>query len=1060
MKLLRTRLFLNATTALTSALGLSMPMLSVADANPLDGNVVSGSAAISTPSPSTVQIDQSSQNAVINWRSFNIESGETTRFVQPNTNSWTLNRVTGDMEPSRILGTLEANGNVAIVNPDGILFGEESRIDVNALIASTHDIANDDFMAGRFRFAQPGNPSASIVNEGQISIGDYGLGAFVAPGVRNSGVITAKMGSLSLASGNAFTLDLYGDNLVHLLVGDEITNEVIDVATGQPVFDLVKNEGRISADGGTVALTSATARRAVNSVINNTGVIEANSVGVRNGKIILGAQTAGTKTAGSPIQRVKVSGTLSATNVPLPTTDVPLPTRRPDGDGIGGTIEITGEMIEIAAADVDVSGKGGGGKVLIGGDYLGGKASDETMAAIGIEREAQAIPTASYVSLDSATTINADAIQYGDGGKVVVWSDIATVTGAKITARGGAKAGDGGFIETSGRYLDAQRAADASAPNGQAGTWLLDPLDMAIRDVAANTNVFSQNVLIGGTIPGIQHIPTGSPSVVDTNVIEASLNTGTNVQVTNRGIVAGSGTGNITIEDDINKTAGGDAQLFINAYNDILVSSGVDITSSSGALSIYLVTTDGGIIGNNVGTIDTNGGVLSLEARDGISFHSTQDMPDYLYLLTNPLGTSPDPFVLVDVSFDDDQVTFVHDNTTAVILPGGARLVDATATGEVAIDFRGLNVALADNAVLVEGDRAWSAFIDSDRTIGARNDNALNKIPEIVSDGSVSLAFRNFEVGGITPVVEVDATNADNCFGLSCIATGPSGAGLIAAHVAPTPPVARPEVPANVDHPEKSLEQFVDAVYFGPVQAESVLGRTYTPEELRWHRIYQKVISDRIVANIVAYVEGPSLSLVDYYLIKDLPKSASDLPAIAFIENLLTYIGRKNEVALTTFKVMNLGRNAEQDPWVSYDEVTSGLPWELVPDAEKAFHVTARDPDQTEKYVNSVTGREYVFDVGGSTATLVSDGINDGTYNFVTNAESVRGHVILDVLPWIVWGAGPNDTTTQSARLKLVLDGGVSMVGSKKDDFVNKIMIEIISLSSVSIEVAGGGGSW
>src|SRR5690606_9398524 len=158
-----------------------------------------------------------------------------------------------------------------------------------------------------------------------------------------------------------------------------------------------------------------TARRAVNSVINNTGVIEANSVGVRNGKIVLGAQTAGTKTAGAPVQRVKVSGMLSATNVSLPSSesDVPLPTWRPGGEGTGGTIEITGEMIEVAAATIDVSGTAGGGKVLIGGDYLGGGASDETMAALGIEREAQAIPTGSYVSLDAATTINADALVDG-----------------------------------------------------------------------------------------------------------------------------------------------------------------------------------------------------------------------------------------------------------------------------------------------------------------------------------------------------------------------------------------------------------------------------------------------------------------------------------------------------------------------------------------------------------------------------------------------------------------------------------------------------------------------
>ncbi|EHK57047.1 hypothetical protein MAXJ12_11777 [Mesorhizobium alhagi CCNWXJ12-2] len=558
---------------MTSALGLSVALIGGAHANPLDGKVVAGSATISTPNPATVQIDQASQNAVINWQSFNIEQGETTRFVQPNANAWTLNRVTGDMEPSRILGTLEANGNVAIINPDGILFGEGSRVDVNGLIATTHDISNDDFMAGRFNFTQSGNPGASVVNEGEISIGDYGLGAFVAPGVRNSGVITAKMGSISLASGNAFTLDLYGDDLIHLVVGDEIVGEVIDVATGAPVADLVKNEGRISADGGTVALKAATARRAVNSVINNTGVIEANSAGVRNGKIILGAQTAGTKTASAPVQRVRVSGTLSATNIPIPTW-------RPDIEGTGGNIEITGEMIEVAGAAIDASGAGGGGTILIGGDYLGGNASDEVMAEYGIQREASTIPTASYVSLDAGTTINADATVEGNGGKVVVWSDEATVTAAKITARGGSLAGDGGFIETSGKTLKVRASADASAAHGNAGTWLLDPKDLSIGDF-------------------------GPGDTISSETIEASLNAGSNVSLRADNIYA--------LLVTINKTSGGNSTLSILA--DFVQIGYAHISSSRAKLNVLVIADFLDFVNSS---LDTNGGYVLANAQTNL----------------------------------------------------------------------------------------------------------------------------------------------------------------------------------------------------------------------------------------------------------------------------------------------------------------------------------------------------------------------------------------------------------------------------------------------------------
>src|SRR5262245_39533318 len=106
-----------------------------------------------------------------------------------------------------------------------------------------------------------------------------GFAALVAPGVRNTGTITATLGTVALASGNSFTLDMYGDKLITLAVGDQIASKVIDVSTGQPLKSLVSNEGRIRANGGRVELTAAAARTVVDSVINTSGVITANSIG-------------------------------------------------------------------------------------------------------------------------------------------------------------------------------------------------------------------------------------------------------------------------------------------------------------------------------------------------------------------------------------------------------------------------------------------------------------------------------------------------------------------------------------------------------------------------------------------------------------------------------------------------------------------------------------------------------------------------------------------------------------------------------------------------------------
>src|SRR5262249_56606714 len=127
-----------------------------------------------------------------------------------------------------------------------------------------------------------------------------GFAALVAPGVRNSGIITATLGKVALASGNSFTLDLYGDRLINLAVNDQIASKVIDVATGQPLKSLVTNDGRIRANGGRGELTAAAARTVVDSVINTSGVIRANSIGRHNGMIVLAARTGTSKPAGRP----------------------------------------------------------------------------------------------------------------------------------------------------------------------------------------------------------------------------------------------------------------------------------------------------------------------------------------------------------------------------------------------------------------------------------------------------------------------------------------------------------------------------------------------------------------------------------------------------------------------------------------------------------------------------------------------------------------------------------------------------------------------------------------
>ena len=184
--------------------------------------VVGGAATVQGSGTATVIVNQSTSSAIINWHTFNIGASESVRFNQPSSSSVALNRVTGGLGPSEIMGTLTANGRVFLINRDGVLFGPSAVVNTAGFLASTNDIKNSDFMAGRYNFNIPGRPDASIVNLGRITATSGGFAALVAPGVRNSGTITATLGTVALASGNGFTLDLYGDKLITLAVGDQI----------------------------------------------------------------------------------------------------------------------------------------------------------------------------------------------------------------------------------------------------------------------------------------------------------------------------------------------------------------------------------------------------------------------------------------------------------------------------------------------------------------------------------------------------------------------------------------------------------------------------------------------------------------------------------------------------------------------------------------------------------------------------------------------------------------------------------------------------------------------
>ncbi len=272
---------------------------STAFAGPEGGAVTAGQARVSKAGNMTT-IQQQSSRAVIDWRSFNVGASEAVTFAQPDARSATLNRILGT-DGSTILGHITANGSVYLVNPNGVLFGSDAQVNVGALVASTANITNANFMAGNDRFDQPGNASAKVENRGTIRIADRGIAALVGRQVSNSGFILATLGKVALAGGDAFVLDMTGDRLVNLILDPAALEQVRD-AQGVPLIARVDNTGNIQANGGRIEFSADTVSRLLDNVINVQGDVRAVSVDAAGGVISLRGGATTDATLGGVLQ--------------------------------------------------------------------------------------------------------------------------------------------------------------------------------------------------------------------------------------------------------------------------------------------------------------------------------------------------------------------------------------------------------------------------------------------------------------------------------------------------------------------------------------------------------------------------------------------------------------------------------------------------------------------------------------------------------------------------------------------------------------------------------------
>jgi filamentous hemagglutinin family protein len=452
-------------------------------------NVVSGQAQIVLKSPTEMHVVQSTPQVVIEWNSFNIGIDEVVRFVQGDSFAQALNRITGG-GASEILGQLFSNGHVVLSNAAGINFGPSAKVDVGSIIATAANIPTADFTAGKLSFSQSGQATAGIVNEGTITVAEGGIAALVAPWVRNAGTINVRLGKIALSSAETFTVDLYGDRLIQFAVDKAIMADT----TGRGDAARVENLGRLASEGGSIQITAAQAKNVLANAINMSGVATAQSVQQVNGEIVL---------QGSGADVVQVAGTLNATGLESAST--------------GGSISILGKKIAVLGeAKINASGDQGGGQILIGGN-LQGKGPE---------------PNADRTFVGQGAEIVADAATAGDGGKIIVWADDTTYFAGMASAQGGATAGNGGFIEISGKRNLAFESSrvELAAANGTTGTLLLDPQDILIQggsadgtaDTDALTNSFggaSAGQVLAGEFSGAVTIRESEIEGLNANIV-------------------------------------------------------------------------------------------------------------------------------------------------------------------------------------------------------------------------------------------------------------------------------------------------------------------------------------------------------------------------------------------------------------------------------------------------------------------------------------------------------------------------------------------------------------
>ncbi|KGJ94785.1 beta strand repeat-containing protein, partial [Colwellia psychrerythraea] len=731
----KNKAFALSSTAFSVCLALSSYALPVlinpAFANgPKGGVVVGGSGDISKIDAATTLINQSSQHMAINWDSYNIAANETVRYVQPNASAISLNRILG-VNGSTIAGQIQSNGQVILINPNGLVFTDTSVLNVGGIIASGLDMSPTDFMNGDYifndlTFENGTSANGKVINRGIINAAVGGNVALIGKQVINEGLIEANLGSVTLAAGKQAVLTFDAGGVLGVRVSKEILQDELGVDPA------LINSGEINAKGGRVLLTASTSQDIFSQAVNS-GLEQATSVVVHeDGSFTLGGGADVVNSGKIDVSSVELDSTLSnagqivvlgenitssgeilansnsfnAGEIEIHAQDTLLFTEQSltsarSSIATGGTIKALGDKVALLNdSAMDASGDIGGGEILIGGDYRG-------------ENELIRNASASYIA--GNTHINADAINEGDGGKVIIWSNDSAKVYGNISATGGLLNGNGGFVETSAEVVDLSLNVNVSANQGNSGTWLIDPFNITIDDVPNDSAIDDSQT---PTAPVTDLFTNaGADSTLDIDSLYAVFTNGAHVKVetSDAGGLAEPDGGNITLATSIdieNKPEGGDVTLTLSAHHDININGVIhDSVLDVESISLVFEANSNGVSGGDVNinaNIDTRGGYLEASG-DNIIFSAAANV------LTNGGYITLD--AVNSINFDNSiinsgsgkititDITASVDFGTSTINTGGGNLeifdtsVGVTASGSV--NFNASNISTEGGSIVV-----------------------------------------------------------------------------------------------------------------------------------------------------------------------------------------------------------------------------------------------------------------------------------------------------------------------------------------------------------------------